>query len=62
MAEEGAKRNFDDGDTVKVCYGPLMNFKGVVQWIDAFGKVVVALDIFGRNTVVGLDKSVLEKV
>ena len=66
--EGGAKRprpkkNFEEGDAVKVTDGPFADFNGTVDEVKPDkGKLRVLISIFGRNTPVELDFGQVEKV
>lgn len=56
-------RKFDVGDTVRIIEGALKHSTGVVEEIDEEkGKLKVSLIFFGRQTVVELDFTQVEKV
>lgn len=56
-------RKFDVGDTVRIIEGALKHSTGVVEEInEEKGKLKVALIFFGRQTVVELDFTQVEKV
>lgn len=66
--EGGAKRprpkkQFEEGDAVKVVDGPFADFNGTVDEVKPDkGKLRVLISIFGRNTPVELDFAQVEKV
>lgn len=66
--EGGAKRprprkQFEEGDAVKVTDGPFADFNGTVDEVKPDkGKLRVLISIFGRNTPVELDFGQVEKV
>ena len=66
--EGGAKRprpkkQFEEGDAVKVVDGPFADFNGTVDEVKPDkGKLRVLISIFGRNTPVELDFGQVEKV
>ncbi len=54
---------FSEGEGVRIIYGPFANFKGTVKFIDLNKeKIVVLLNIFGRETPVELDFDQVEKI
>ena len=63
-AEESEKPrvNFEIGEVVKINDGPVQNYTGAVEEIDAeAGKLKVTIDIFGRSTPVELEYWQVEK-
>ncbi|MCS7227721.1 MAG: transcription termination/antitermination protein NusG [Endomicrobia bacterium] len=56
-------RKFDVGDTVRIIEGPLKHSTGVVEEInEEKGKLKVSLTFFGRQTVIELEFTQVEKV
>lgn len=57
------KKQFEEGDAVKVTDGPFAEFNGTVDEVKPDkGKLRVLISIFGRNTPVELDFAQVEKV
>ena len=57
------KKQFEEGDAVKVVDGPFADFNGTVDEVKPDkGKLRVLISIFGRNTPVELDFGQVEKV
>ena len=61
--ENRIKVNFSEGESVRIISGPFEDFMGVVQEISAEkGKMKVSVSMFGRETLVELEFSQVEKL
>jgi transcriptional antiterminator NusG len=55
--------NFEDGEGVRVLFGPFADYTGVIKEVDLNReKVVVLLSLFGRDTPVELEFDQIEKI
>ena len=61
--ENRIKVNFAEGESVRIINGPFEDFAGVVQEISPEkGKMKVSVSMFGRDTLVELEFSQVEKM
>ena len=55
--------SFDEGEGVRVLFGPFADYSGIVKEVDlSREKVVVLLSLFGRDTPVELEFDQIEKI
>lgn len=63
MEEKRVDLDFELGETVRVNEGPFANFTGPIKEIDHDkGKIKVFVNMFGRDTIVELDFTQIEKL
>lgn len=63
MEEKRVDIDFELGETVRVNEGPFANFTGPIKEIDSDkGKIKVFVNMFGRDTLVELDFTQIEKL
>ena len=61
--ENRIKVNFSEGESVRIIDGPFEDFLGQIQEISAEkGKMKVSVSMFGRDTLVELEFSQVEKL
>jgi len=59
---ESKKLKYSIGDSVNITEGPFSTFNGIISELVGENKVDVEVKIFGRNTIVSLTLSQIEKV
>ncbi|MDR2337784.1 MAG: transcription termination/antitermination protein NusG [Deltaproteobacteria bacterium] len=63
VSKSKSRKNFEEGDQVKVIDGPFAEFSATVESVNLDkSKLKVLISIFGRNTPVELDFNQVEKV